>query len=162
VYLLYFFLVQKCICFTFYYFSEGCEEIRVLPTRSPANKCKFSFHTIKSRLLRGDKLISESATPDYVGLVVTEKINDIRLLNAVFKTVDTPRVRVVWDLKVEVLSSVNIKGQCRQKDGFLFLTCSNIPVNFTADPAGNVNGSLLGYMRPCEYIFREEFPLTYF
>ncbi|KAL9280224.1 hypothetical protein AtEden1_Chr5g0105501 [Arabidopsis thaliana] len=122
----------RCICFTFYYFSEGCEEIRVLPTRSPANKCKFSFHTIKSRLLRGDKLISESATPDYVGLVV------------------------------EVLSSVNIKGQCGQKDGLLFLTCSNIPVNFTADPAGNVNGSLLGYMRPCEYIFREEFPLTYF
>ncbi|XP_019084767.1 PREDICTED: uncharacterized protein LOC104706507 [Camelina sativa] len=131
-------------------------------TMSPGNTCKVSLHTMKSRLIRGGKLISESATPDYFGLLVREKINDVPLPYAVFKTVATPRDGLVLDIRVEVVTSVKIDGGSRYEDGFLILTCGNIPVNFTADPAGNVKGSLLGYMRPCEYKFQEEFPLASF
>ncbi|EOA22400.1 hypothetical protein CARUB_v10003035mg [Capsella rubella] len=99
---------------------------------SGGNKCKASLHTMKSRLVRGDKLISESSSPDYFGLLV------------------------------EVLSSFKIEGRSRYEDGFLILTCNNIPVNFTVDPAGNVKGSLLGYMRPCEYIYQKKFPVASF
>ncbi|EFH48249.1 predicted protein [Arabidopsis lyrata subsp. lyrata] len=34
-------------------------------TRNPGNGCKVSLHTVKSRLLRGDKLLSESSIPDF-------------------------------------------------------------------------------------------------
>lgn len=74
--------------------------------------------------------------------LVVRDINDTPLPYAVFKTVATPSDRVVWDLGVEVVSSVKIDGRSHHKDGFLILTCGNIPVNFTADPAGNVKGTL--------------------
>ncbi|CAE6114367.1 unnamed protein product [Arabidopsis arenosa] len=131
-------------------------------TRNPGNGCKVSLHTIKSRLLRGGKLISESSTPDYFGLLIARKINDVPLPFVVFKTVPTPSNGVVWDLRVEVVSSFKRTGRAGHGDGFLVVTCSNIPVNFTADPAGNVNGSLIGYMRPCEYLVQEEYTDTSF
>ncbi|XP_019097675.1 PREDICTED: uncharacterized protein LOC104770545 [Camelina sativa] len=132
-------------------------------TMSPgSNTCKVYLHTMKSRLIRGGKLISESASPDYFGLLVREKINDVPLPYAVFKTVATPRDGLVLDIRVEVVTSVKIDGGSRYEHGFLILTCGNIPVNFTADPDGNVKGSLLGYMRPCEYKFQQEFPLASF
>ncbi|CAH8271841.1 unnamed protein product [Arabidopsis lyrata] len=126
-------------------------------TRNPGNGCKVSLRTIKSRLLRGNKLLSESSTPDYFGLLVTGKLNDVPVPYAVFKTVATPRKGVVWDIRVEVVTSVKINGRAGHGDGFLIVTCRDIPVNFTADPTGNVNGSLIGYMRPCEYLVQEEY-----
>ncbi|EOA22505.1 hypothetical protein CARUB_v10003160mg, partial [Capsella rubella] len=131
-------------------------------TRNPANGCKGSLHTYKSRLLRGDKLISESSAPDSFGLLVKGKINDVPLPYAVFKTVATPRNAVVWDLRVEVLTSVKINGRSDNGNGFLIVTCRDIPVNFTADTAGNVQGSLIGYMRPCEYLVQTKYTEAFF
>lgn len=108
--------------------------------------------------------IAESITPDYFGLLVTGKIYE-PLSYVVFKTVATPESiggGVIWDLRVEVIFSVTITASTDHDDGFLIVTCGDIPVNFTADPAGNVKGSLLGNMRPCEYLFREEYKDTSF
>ncbi|CAA7038131.1 unnamed protein product [Microthlaspi erraticum] len=129
--------------------------------RNRGKGCEPSLHTIKSRLLRGENLISESSTPDYFGKLVTGKIYE-PLSYAVFKTSATPEglSGVVWDFRVEVASSVlgvTVDGRSDRRDGFLFMTCGDIPVNFTADPAGNVKGSLLGNVRPCEYSFRQEY-----
>lgn len=132
---------------------------------SLGNTCKISLHTIKSSLLRGDKLISESFTPDYFGKLVSGKIND-SLPYAVFKTVATPAGiggGVVWDLRVNFVSSFRITGRTESPDqGFLIVNCGGIPVNFTVDPAGNMKGSLLGLMRPCDYLFRENYTDTTF
>ncbi|XP_010493281.1 PREDICTED: uncharacterized protein LOC104770538 [Camelina sativa] len=127
-------------------------------TRNPGNGCKASLHTMKSRLLRGDKLISESSSPDYFSSLVTRKINDVPLPYAVFETVTTPRNGVVWDILVEVVTSIKINGRSGHGVGVLIVTCRDLPVNFTADPAGNVKGSLIGYMRPCEYIVQDKYP----
>ncbi|XP_024012419.1 uncharacterized protein LOC112086795 [Eutrema salsugineum] len=96
------------------------------------NGCKTSLHTIKSRLFRGDKVISESSTPDIFGL------------------------------RVQAVSSVQVNDGSDITNGFLNLNCVDIPVSFTVDPAGHVKGSLLGYMRPCEYLFRKNYTGTSF
>lgn len=132
--------------------------------KSTGNGCKVSLHTIKSRLLRGEKLIAESKTPDYFGRLVTGKIYESGSY-ATFKTVETPESIdgvVIWDLRVEVMFRVTIKGSSDNDDGLLIVTCGDIPVNFTVDPAGNLKGTLLGNMRPCEYLFREEYKDTSF
>ncbi|CAA7039351.1 unnamed protein product [Microthlaspi erraticum] len=127
---------------------------------STGNTCKISLHTIKSSLLRGDKLISESFTTDYFGKLVSGKINE-SLPYSVFKTVATPDGiggGVVWDLRVSFVSSFRITGRSRSPgQGFLMVNCGGIPVNFTVDPAGNMKGSLLGHMRPCDYLFRTNY-----
>ncbi|CAG7910704.1 unnamed protein product [Brassica rapa] len=100
--------------------------------KSPRNGCKVSLHMIKTRLLRGSNLISESFTPDYFGKLVNGKIN-------------------------EPLPGFRHSGQ-----GFLIVDCGGIPVNFTVDTAGDVKGSLLGHMRPCEYLLRSNYTDTTF
>ncbi|KAF8113345.1 hypothetical protein N665_0050s0005 [Sinapis alba] len=120
-------------------------------TRSPGNGCKISLHVIKSRLLRGGNLISESFTPDYFGKLITGAQTNEPLSYAVFKTVATPLGNgggVLWDLEVNVVSSFTGLAS----HGFLNVNCDGILVNVTVDSAGNVKGSLLGHMRPCEYV----------
>ncbi|WZZ21832.1 hypothetical protein YC2023_123219 [Brassica napus] len=132
--------------------------------KSPRNGCKVSLHMIKTRLLRGSNLISESFTPDYFGKLVNGKINE-PLPYAVFKNVTTPQGiggGVVWDLRVNVVSSFYVSGFRHSGQGFLIVDCGGIPVNFTVDTAGDVKGSLLGHMRPCEYLLRSNYTDTTF
>ncbi|CAH8389889.1 unnamed protein product [Eruca vesicaria subsp. sativa] len=138
-------------------------------TRSPGNGCKISLHMIKSRLLRGGNLISKSLnTPDYFGELVTGQMNE-PLSYAVFDTVETPKGNgggVVWDLRVYVVSLVRNVGlhdySCLESPGYLHVNCDGILVDFTMDSAGNVKGSLLGHMRPCEYLLRNNYTDTTF
>lgn len=132
--------------------------------KSPRNGCKVALHMIKTRLLRGSNLISESFTPDYFGKLVNGKINE-PLPYAVFKNVTTPQGiggGVVWDLRVNVVSSFYVSGFRHSGQGFLIVDCGGIPVNFTVDTAGDVKGSLLGHMRPCEYLLRSNYTDTTF
>ncbi|CAH2072200.1 unnamed protein product, partial [Thlaspi arvense] len=121
--------------------------------RSPVTGCKISLRPIKSRLLRGDEVIAKSSSPsmDPFGQVVTGDET-----NVVFETVVAmPEVigDVIWDIRVEIIAGV--KTGIEYGNGFLLVFCGDIPVNFTADPAGNMIGSLLGNMRRCDYLYRD-------
>ncbi|CAH8389898.1 unnamed protein product [Eruca vesicaria subsp. sativa] len=121
---------------------------------SPVTSCKFSFHTIKSRLLRGKEVLSEtSPSLDGFGRVVTtDKLTDGPVINVDFKGVVTPG-NIIGDVvrgyRVEISTGVDVG------DGFLMVLCGDLPVKFTADPAGNVIGSLLGNMKRCDYVYEE-------
>ncbi|CAH8271839.1 unnamed protein product [Arabidopsis lyrata] len=128
--------------------------------------CYLEVTDVKSLSTQSNRVssaeISFYPSHPFLILLVTGKINDVPVPYAVFKTVATPRNELVWDLRLEVVTSVKIKGRAGHGDGFLIVTCRDIPVNFTADPAGNVNGSLIGYMRPCEYLVQKEYTDTSF
>lgn len=122
---------------------------------SPVSGCKISLHTIKSRLLRGDEVISElSPSSDFFGQPVTSDETDGPVTTVNFENVVTPGVigGVVWDFRVEIVAGV----KADTGHGLLMVFCGGLPVKFTADAAGNVTGSLLGNIRRCEYLFRPE------
>lgn len=126
----------------------------VLIAKSPVTGCKISLDTVSSRLLRGDKVISEvSPSLDGFGEPVTSKKTDEPVTTVDFKKVVTPGVTgsVIWDYGVEI--AVGLKAEYAH--GFLMVSCGDIPVKFTADAGGNVIGSLFGNMRRCDYFFRE-------
>lgn len=83
---------------------------------------------------------------------------------AVFKMVaTTTQVNgLVWDLRVNVVSRFYVSGLSYPDQGFLNVNCDGIPVNFTVDSTGSVKGSLLGRMRPCEYLVRSNYTDTTF
>ncbi|KAH0888617.1 hypothetical protein HID58_051046 [Brassica napus] len=125
-----------------------------LVAKSPVTRCKLSLHTVTSRLLRGDEVISQvSPSLDDFGRLVTTEKNDEPVTIVDFKHVVTSGVNgsVVWDYRVE--SVVGLKAKFAH--GFLSVICSGIPVKFTTDSAGNVFGSLLGGMRRCGYSLRD-------
>ncbi|CAN6975575.1 unnamed protein product, partial [Brassica oleracea var. botrytis] len=125
-----------------------------LVANSPVTRCKLSLHTVTSRLLRGDEVISQvSPSLDDFGRLVTTEKNDEPVTIVDFKHVVTSGVNgsVVWDYRVE--SVVGLKAEFAH--GFLSVICSGIPVKFTTDSAGNVFGSLLGGMRRCGYSLRD-------
>ncbi|XP_013626971.1 PREDICTED: uncharacterized protein LOC106333032 isoform X2 [Brassica oleracea var. oleracea] len=125
-----------------------------LVAKSPVTRCKLSLHTVTSRLLRGDEVISQvSPSLDDFGRLVTTEKNDEPVTIVDFKHVVTSGVNgsVVWDYRVE--SVVGLKAEFAH--GFLSVICSGIPVKFTTDSAGNVFGSLLGGMRRCGYSLRD-------
>ncbi|KAG2333558.1 hypothetical protein Bca52824_004738 [Brassica carinata] len=125
-----------------------------LVAKSPVTRCKLSLHTVTSRLLRGDEVISKvSPSFDEFGRLYESDKTDAPVTIVDFKKVVTPVVNgsVVWDYRVE--SVVGLKA--KSAHGFLSVICRDIPVKFTADEAGNVVGSLLGGMRPCEYSLRD-------
>ncbi|CAA7061115.1 unnamed protein product [Microthlaspi erraticum] len=127
---------------------------------SPVSDCKISLHTIKSRLLRADDVISESPTSvDVFGRLVTEDKTDGKVLAVDFKTVAMPGVMagVVRDYRVEIAAGVSV--YCG--GGYLMVLCGDLPVKFTADPAGNVIGSLLGNMKRCDYLFSDDLNLSF-
>ncbi|CAN6871591.1 unnamed protein product [Brassica oleracea] len=114
-----------------------------LVAMSPVTGCKISFHTIKPRLLRGEEVVSEtSPSVDGFGQVVTSDKTDGPVISVDFKRVVTPGIigDVVRGYRVEIVAGVD-------SDGFLMVLCGDLPVKFTADPAGNVIGSLLGNMK---------------
>ncbi|XP_010421007.1 PREDICTED: uncharacterized protein LOC104706506 [Camelina sativa] len=118
---------------------------------SPVIHRKISLHTLKSRLLRGDQVISNSSSSsssEFFG----ESVNGNKA-NVVFEKVVMPEVTgdVIWDFRVEILSAVSI--DVNHGNGFLMVTCPDISVKFTTDTTtGNVMGSLLGNIRRCDYI----------
>ncbi|CAH8333416.1 unnamed protein product [Eruca vesicaria subsp. sativa] len=123
-------------------------------SQSPVTGCNLSLHTVTSRLLRGDEVISQvSPSLDDFGRLVTTSQTDEPVTNVDFKNVVTPVVNgsVVWDYRVE--SVVGLKAETAH--GYVAVVCTDIPVKFTADAAGNVVGSLLGSMRRCEYSLRD-------
>ncbi|VVB16865.1 unnamed protein product [Arabis nemorensis] len=123
--------------------------------KSPVSGCKFSLYTLQSRLLRGGEVISEiSPSLDSLGQLVNAGETDGPVTTVGFKNVVTPGVigGVVWDFRVELVARVNEHSG----HGILTVLCGGLPVKFTADPAGNVTGSLLGNMRRCEYLFRRD------
>lgn len=113
---------------------------------------------IQSRLLRGGQVISDKSPPLY-GLepLVTYEKTDESSTTLDFKTVVTPGVigSVVWDYRVEIVAGLKLD----HGRGFLTVFCRDIPVIFTADPAGNMIGSLLGSMRRCDYLIRDNLNL---
>ncbi|XP_010456629.1 PREDICTED: uncharacterized protein LOC104738093 [Camelina sativa] len=119
--------------------------------RSPVTNCKVSLQTLKSRLLRGDKVMSDSLSQSSgcSGQVLTRDKT-----NVVFENVVMPEVidDVIWDFRVDIVSKVNTN--VGDVTVFMMATCPDIPVKFTTDPAGKVMGSLHGNMRRCDYIFR--------
>ncbi|CAH2072194.1 unnamed protein product [Thlaspi arvense] len=128
-----------------------------LVAKSPVSGCKISLHTIQSRLLRGDQVLSELYPSLYGFGPVTSAKTDRPAITLDFKTVVTPGVigGVVWDYRVEIV----VRSKVEFRRGFLTVVCRGIPVIFTADPAGNMIGSLLGSMRRCDYILRERLNL---
>lgn len=130
-----------------------------LTAMSPVSNCKISLHTIKSRLLRDDDVISESPTSlDVFGRLVTDDLTDGKVIAADFKKVVMPGVMagVVRDYRVEIVAGVSADTG----GGFLMVLCGDLPVKFTADSAGNVNGSLLGNMKRCDYLFNYDLNLS--
>ncbi|KFK26336.1 hypothetical protein AALP_AA8G234600 [Arabis alpina] len=128
---------------------------------TPVTGCNFSLNTIQSRLLRGGQVISEiSPSLDSLGQPVSVGETDGPVTTIGFKNVATPGVidgGVVWDNRVELVTSVNVEGGLIYRNrGVLTVVCGGLPVKFTADPAGNMAGSLFGYMRRCEYLFRQD------
>ncbi|KAG7551477.1 hypothetical protein ISN45_Aa06g021500, partial [Arabidopsis thaliana x Arabidopsis arenosa] len=120
-----------------------------LVARSPVTDCKISLLILKSRLLRGDQVISNASSPSsgYSGKVVAGDKT-----NVVFEKVVIPEVigDIIWDFRVEIKSIVSTNAG--HINAFMMAVCPDIPVKFTTDPAGNVMGSLLGNMRRCDYI----------
>ncbi|XP_018474252.1 uncharacterized protein LOC108845558 [Raphanus sativus] len=114
---------------------------------SPATGCKLSLHTVTSRFLRGDEVISQaSPSLDGFGRLATFEKTDESVTVVDFRNVVTPVVNgsVVWDYRVE--SIVGLKAEFAH--GFMSVVCPDIPVEFSADAAGNVFGSLLGDLVP--------------
>ncbi|CAH8333376.1 unnamed protein product [Eruca vesicaria subsp. sativa] len=125
-----------------------------LVAKSPVTRCNLSLHTVTSRLLRGDEVISlaSPSLDDFGRFAMFEKTDEpVTVVN--FKKVVTPLVNgsVVWNYRME--SVVGLKAEFAY--GFLTVVCRDIPVKFTADAAGNVVGSLLGGMRRCEYLLQD-------
>ncbi|CAN8252544.1 unnamed protein product [Cochlearia groenlandica] len=123
-----------------------------LIAKNPVTSCKTSLHTIKSRLLRGDEVISElNPSLDGFEQVITHDETDSSAITVRFKKVMMSRIinGLVWDYKVEIVAGVTAKG----KHGFLMMVCDDLPVKFTVDAAGNAVGTLLGTMRRCDYLF---------
>ncbi|KAG2333542.1 hypothetical protein Bca52824_004722 [Brassica carinata] len=127
----------------------------VFIAKSPVTRCKLSLHTVTSRLLRGDEVISQvSPSLDDFGRPVTSEKTDEPVSTVDFKNVVmTPVVNgsVVWDYRVESVVGLNAESA----HGYMTVVCRDIPVKFTPDASGNVVGSLLGVMRPCEYSLRD-------
>ncbi|CAL9231134.1 unnamed protein product [Arabidopsis halleri] len=121
--------------------------------RSPITNCKMSFQTLKSRLLRGDQVISNSLPPmsEYIGQFVAGD-----MANVVFEKVVMPEVigDVIWDFRVEVKYAMHIHAG--DVTVLVMAVCPDIPVKFTTDSAGNMMGSLLGNMRRCDYIIQDQ------
>ncbi|XP_020875791.1 uncharacterized protein LOC9308061 [Arabidopsis lyrata subsp. lyrata] len=121
--------------------------------RSPITNCKMSFQTLKSRLLRGDQVISNSLPPmsEYIGQFVAGD-----MANVVFEKVVMPEVigDVIWDFRVEVKYAMHINAG--DVTVLVMAVCPDIPVKFTTDSAGNMMGSLLGNMRRCDYIIQDQ------
>ncbi|KAJ0266550.1 Uncharacterized protein HA466_0005360 [Hirschfeldia incana] len=126
-----------------------------LVARSPVTRCKISFSTSKSRLLRGDdEVVSESAPwMDGFGQLVLSDNTYEPVISVDFKGVAMPGVvgDLVRGYKVEI--AVGLKKDDRQ--GSLMVLCGDLPVKLTAGPKGNVIGSLLGNMKRCEYVYSE-------
>ncbi|KAG2333552.1 hypothetical protein Bca52824_004732 [Brassica carinata] len=114
-----------------------------LVAKSPATGCKLSLHTVTSRLLRGDEVISlASPSLDGFGRLARFEKTDDSVTVVDFRNVVTPVVNgsVVWDYRLE--SIIGLKAESAH--GFMSVVCPDIPVKFTANAAGNVFGSLLG------------------
>ncbi|KAJ0261320.1 Uncharacterized protein HA466_0044640 [Hirschfeldia incana] len=125
-----------------------------LTAKSPVTGCKLSLHTVTSRLLLGDEVISQvSPTLDDFGRLVESDETDEVVTTVDFRNVVTPGTNgsVVWDYRVE--SVVGLKAEFAH--GLLSVICRDVPVKFTVDAAGNVIGSLLGGMRRCGFSLRE-------
>ncbi|KAG2333549.1 hypothetical protein Bca52824_004735 [Brassica carinata] len=125
-----------------------------LVAKSPATGCKLSLHTVTSRLLRGDEVISlASPSLDGFGRLARFEKTDDSVTVVDFRNVVTPVVNgsVVWDYRLE--SIIGLKAESAH--GFMSVVCPDIPVKFTANAAGNVFGSLLGGIRPCQYLIRD-------
>ncbi|EOA23057.1 hypothetical protein CARUB_v10003827mg [Capsella rubella] len=117
---------------------------------SPVSDCEISLRALKSSLIRGDQVISNSSS-EFFGQFVTGNKIDV-----VFQNVVMPAVigDVIWDFRVQVWSAVDT--HVRFGNGFLMVSCPDIPVKFTTDTAGNVMGSLLGNIRRCDYIYQKK------
>ncbi|KAF8084938.1 hypothetical protein N665_0693s0029 [Sinapis alba] len=132
-----------------------------LIAKSPVTKCKLSLQTVTSRLLRGDEVISQaSPSLDGFGRFVTfgktdESVSIVDFRNVVL-TSQGVNGSVIWDYRVESIVRLNAEFA----HGFLSVICRDIPVKFTADESGSVFGSLVGGMRRCEYLLRDN--LNYF
>ncbi|KFK26337.1 hypothetical protein AALP_AA8G234700 [Arabis alpina] len=128
--------------------------------RSPVSGCKFSLNTMQSRLLRGGEVISEiSPLLDSFGQHVYSGDTYGPVTTVGFKDVVTPGLigGVVRDFRVELVARVKTdSSNIYHRSGVLTVFCGGLPVKFTADPAGDVTGSLLGNMRRCEYLFRRD------
>ncbi|CAA7039347.1 unnamed protein product [Microthlaspi erraticum] len=103
-------------------------------------------------------VISEVSPPLY-GLepLVTYEKTDESSTTIDFKTVVTTGAigSVVWDYRVEIVAGLKLD----RGHGFVTVFCGDIPVKLTADPAGNMVGSLLGSMRRCDYLIRDNLNL---
>ncbi|KAL0887367.1 hypothetical protein Bca101_011350 [Brassica carinata] len=127
-----------------------------LVARSPVTRCKISLHTSKSRLLRGDHEVVSGSAPwlDGSGQLFTSDNTYEPITSVDFKGVEMPGVLVgdlVRGYKVEIAVAVKAgRGHI-----FLIVLCGDLPVKLTADPKGNVIGSLLGNMKRCEYVYSE-------
>ncbi|ESQ42176.1 hypothetical protein EUTSA_v10016045mg [Eutrema salsugineum] len=145
-------LFANSVSFSFSNANASTADWRIgLVAKSPATECKTSLHPIKSRLLRGHEVISEVSPPfDGFEELVTSDRTDEPVTTVHFNKVVTPGVigGVVWDYRVEIVAGLKAESA----RGFLTVFCGDIPVKFTADPAGNMVGSLLGSMRRCDYL----------
>ncbi|VVB16859.1 unnamed protein product [Arabis nemorensis] len=77
--------------------------------KSPVTGCKISLHTMKSRLLRGDEVISDvSLMSNSFGQLVDARGTDGPVTSVGFKNLMTPGVigGVVWDFRVEIVAGV--------------------------------------------------------
>ncbi|CAF2337959.1 unnamed protein product, partial [Brassica napus] len=123
-----------------------------LVAKSPVTRCKISLHTSKSRLLRGDHEVVSGSAPwlDGFGQFFTSYNTYEPVTSVDFKGVEMPGVvgDLVRGYKVEIAVAVKADGE----HVFLIVLCGDLPVKLTADPKGNVIGSLLGNMKRCEYV----------
>ncbi|XP_056862445.1 uncharacterized protein LOC108846784 [Raphanus sativus] len=129
------------------YIELFAQSVSVSNATNAANVTTADWRTVTWRLLRGDEVISQvSPSLDDFGFEKTDE--PVTVAN--FKKVVTPVVNgsVVWNYRVD--SVVRLKAEFAY--GFMKVVCRDIPVKFTADVAGNVVGSLLGGMRPCQYL----------
>lgn len=134
--------------------STGANWTVSLVTKSPSTFCDLSLYTINGSLLNGDKVIAESTTCNSHQQFVSQMpVTTMRFTTAKIHGVVGDGA-VVWDTGVEILAAVKADNEKRQ--GFLTVTCRDLPVRLWSDGAGNMKGSLLGCMRRCDYLFRLE------
>ncbi|CAH8389901.1 unnamed protein product [Eruca vesicaria subsp. sativa] len=123
-----------------------------LVATSPVTRCKISFRTSKSRLLRGDDEVVSESGPwlDGYGQLVPSDNRDEPVISVDFKGVAMRGDvgNLVRGYKVEIAVLVKIY----HGHGPLMVMCGDLPVKLTAEPEGNVIGSLLGNMKRCEYV----------
>lgn len=127
-----------------------------LVARSPVTRCKVALHASKSRLLRGDHEVVSGSAPwlDGSGQLFTSDNTYEPITIVDFKGVEMPGVLVgdlVRGYKVEIAVAV----KAGREHVFLIVLCGDLPVKLTADPKGNVIGSLLGNMKRCDYVYSE-------